>query len=109
MSPSGGLVSTCLIVLGSTAGGMLLSVLQSLDAATRSITGPQATLIIGAAGLAFQYGPRVVRWAAQRVAARRSKPGARQFVPGYFCAGCHKTRTARPTDICRQCVERASK
>lgn len=56
MNASGGLVSTCLIVFFSAVGGMLLSLLQSLDAATRGLTGPQATLIIGGLGLAWQVG-----------------------------------------------------
>ncbi len=56
MPTSGGLVSTCLLVLFSTLGGMAVSLLQSLDAATRGVTGPQATLIIGGLGLLWQVG-----------------------------------------------------
>ncbi|HEX8503720.1 MAG TPA: hypothetical protein VF659_24255 [Pyrinomonadaceae bacterium] len=54
MPTSGGLVSTIAIVALSTVGGALLSLLQSLDAATRGITGPQATLLMGGLGLLLQ-------------------------------------------------------
>ena len=56
MNASGGLLSTCLIVFVSAAGGMLLDLLQAVDGATRGITGPQATLIIGGLGIAWQVG-----------------------------------------------------
>ena len=56
MPTSGGFVSTIAVVALSTVGGALLSLLQHLDAATRGITGPQATLLIGGLGLLWQVG-----------------------------------------------------
>ena len=53
-TPGGGLVSTCFIIAASTVGGMLQNAFQWLDAVTRGITGPQATLTIGLLGLALQ-------------------------------------------------------
>lgn len=101
MPTGGSLYSTIAIILGSTVGGMLLSALQSLNVATREITGPQATLIIGGLGLLWQVG----KWLFYD--RRKAQQAARAQGPIYWCYSCHAQAVSHPTDICQKCLKRA--
>lgn len=73
MPTSAGLAPTFFIAAASFASGSLVNALRALDQYTAGITPGQAALVVGFVGLALQYGPRAVRWAAKRVSARRAK------------------------------------
>jgi hypothetical protein len=65
--------STAFIVVASTLGGMLIDLLSWLDATTHGLTGPQATLLIGFAGLALQCARMLLRWAGRKRRVRRRR------------------------------------
>jgi hypothetical protein len=65
--------STAFIVIASTLGGVLVELLAWLDATTHGITGPQATLVIGFAGLALQAARMIARWAGRKRRVRRRR------------------------------------
>jgi hypothetical protein len=73
MPTHGGLAPTFFIALASFASGAFVDALHALNRYTAGITSGQAALVVGFTGLALQYGPRAVRWAALRVVARIPK------------------------------------
>jgi hypothetical protein len=75
MPTHGGLAPTLLIAAASFASGALVDALHALNHYTAGITPGQAALVVGFTGLALQYGPRAVRWAAGRIVARGPKEG----------------------------------
>jgi hypothetical protein len=73
MPTNGSLALTFTIAAASFASGLVVDFLHALNHYTAGITPGQAALVVGFSGLALQYGPRAVRWAAGRIVAQKAK------------------------------------